>query len=310
MWLNPSNATTPVGWIPEPSFRGTFSILSGCVATLLICVLSALHLDVPEKDFSPWSQRLRKAKWVLVGMFAPSFLTTAAFAEYRVAASLMSEAKRLMSVKHPRGRFDLEIEPHPNIPEGGMTSRHPWTLVHAFYASTGGFVVDFSDHSIPNFRALTPMGIVHLMEHNPGSIPNLSVVDILDKSKTNSLSKVMALVQILWFCAQCIARLTQNLPISLLELNTFVHGVFAVVTCALWWHKPSDVAVPTVIQVQPEQFVKDNKPLDGSSRSRTHMPVLFLDPWSRGDEFAHEDEVAAGLTGVLAVFYGAIHVAA
>lgn len=191
-----------------------------------------------------------------------------------------------------------------------MTSRHPWTLVHAFYASTGGFVVDFSDHSIPNFRALTPMGIVHLMEHNPGSIPNLSVVDILDKSKTNSLSKVMALVQILWFCAQCIARLTQNLPISLLELNTFVHGVFAVVTCALWWHKPSDVAVPTVIQVQPEQFVKDNKPLDGSSRSRTHMPVLFLDPWSRGDEFAHEDEVAAGLTGVLAVFYGAIHVAA
>jgi hypothetical protein len=71
----PANQTAK--WHPEPTFRGTWSILSSCLITISLCVWTAVHLNVPEhgqKDyFGGWvtMQQLRKAKWLLIGLFAP-----------------------------------------------------------------------------------------------------------------------------------------------------------------------------------------------------------------------------------------------
>lgn len=48
----------------------------------------------------------------------------------------------------------------------------------------------------------------------------------------------------LWFCAQCLSRILQGMGISLLELNTLVHALYALYALLIycvWWNKLLDV---------------------------------------------------------------------
>ncbi|KAK3345005.1 hypothetical protein B0H65DRAFT_573650, partial [Neurospora tetraspora] len=43
-----TNSSSPrLRWVTEPDIRGTFSILSTCIVTLVLCVWTAIHLNVP-----------------------------------------------------------------------------------------------------------------------------------------------------------------------------------------------------------------------------------------------------------------------
>ena len=53
------NETIVHGWQPEPSGRGTWSIVWSCLTTVLLCSWSALHLPVPDwktvhSDIQSW----------------------------------------------------------------------------------------------------------------------------------------------------------------------------------------------------------------------------------------------------------------
>lgn len=61
------------------------------------------------------------------------------------------------------------------------------------------------------------------------------------------MKKTLACAQALWFCVQCITRLAQSLPVSLLELNTFGHALCTLAIYIFWWSKPLDIDEPTVI---------------------------------------------------------------
>lgn len=78
--------------------------------------------------------------------------------------------------------------------------------------------------------------------------PDISENEIRDKSKASALAKTLVCIQAGWFCVQCIARLSQGLAISLLELNTFAHAICALLVYLLWWYKPLDIEEPTVMQ--------------------------------------------------------------
>jgi hypothetical protein len=64
------NATSQ--WYPEPTRRGTYSLLSSCLLTLFICVWSAVHLNIPEAGSR--SQIGRKFWWMLIAMVAPELV--------------------------------------------------------------------------------------------------------------------------------------------------------------------------------------------------------------------------------------------
>lgn len=167
-----------------------------------------------------------------------------------------------------------------------------------------------SSSSEPQFRALTLNGILFVMKNEPASIPDLSPEDILDRSKTSSLAKSIALVQILWFCAQCVARLAERLPISLLELNTFVHGLFALGTYVLWWNKPLDVALPITLTITNTEMARTQLCEGYRTSVRMPMPFIFSEEYidENGDDVPW---VTLGLwTGFLTVLYGALHAAA
>ena len=74
--------------------------------------------------------------------------------------------------------------------------------------------------------------------------PTVTREEIEDRSKADGFSKTIALVQTLWFVAQCLARRAQHLDLTLVELTTLSLAVFNGVMYFLWWHKSLDVRCP------------------------------------------------------------------
>lgn len=65
-------------WRPEPTERGTFSILSTCILTLALCVWTAVHLNIPAYG-ERLAQTRRKGGWMMLGVIAPEVVPLAYF---------------------------------------------------------------------------------------------------------------------------------------------------------------------------------------------------------------------------------------
>lgn len=133
--------------------------------------------------------------------------------------------------------------------------RHEWTMVHSHYLAMGGFALDISDKRLQFLEdegykqfTLTKHGFFWVADNEIDLIPDLSKTDIQDKSKANGLAKTLVCLQAIWFCIQCIVRLTQGLTISLLELNTFAYALCTLLIYVLWWDKPLDIGSQTLLQ--------------------------------------------------------------
>lgn len=75
------NGTDIVQWKPNPDSRGTFDILTTCLITLLLCVWTAVHLNVsPPGSF--WTPIWRKIGWLTLALLAPEMVAYAAW--YRI----------------------------------------------------------------------------------------------------------------------------------------------------------------------------------------------------------------------------------
>lgn len=119
----------------------------------------------------------------------------------------------------------------------------PWTMDTAFYAICGGAVVLIENR----IRTLSPWAIENLAAYDPKCLLPLQRAVLQDPSKASGLAKFITCAQAFWFCSQCIARLSQNMAISLLELNTFAHCISAFFIYVFWWSKPYDVATHVYI---------------------------------------------------------------
>jgi hypothetical protein len=116
----------------------------------------------------------------------------------------------------------------------------PWKIGTAFYARYGGAIL-VSDYGMAN--ALSSGSIRWLANDKSRSrcLLPLQRAVLQDPSKASGLAKLITCTQALWFCAECIARLCNNMAVSLLELNTFAHCISAFFIYVFWWHKPYDV---------------------------------------------------------------------
>jgi hypothetical protein len=126
-------------------------------------------------------------------------------------------------------------------------------MVHAFYAQMGGFVVEINDPAAPFLRnkptpfrvSLTAQAIRLLSQC--GHLPDIYKEFIADKSKADSLAKLLVCVQAVWCLLQFIGRLASHLPVTLLEVNTLGHAICALAIYMSWWYKPLDVRDPYVL---------------------------------------------------------------
>lgn len=94
---NPAGNTTTPGdpsffWKAEPTERGTFGILSFCFSTLIICVWSTLHFDIPTTRHTPTYQFFIHVSWMAVALIAPEALLCAAINQRIDAEILVKKA--------------------------------------------------------------------------------------------------------------------------------------------------------------------------------------------------------------------------
>ncbi|OQO12314.1 hypothetical protein B0A48_02956 [Cryoendolithus antarcticus] len=117
------------------------------------------------------------------------------------------------------------------------SARKPWTMAVAYFATSGGLTAN--ELLVPGVVSVDLLE--RLCRVAPDSIPDLDHANIVGQSKANGLAKFLTCVQALWFCVQCLTRVTEGLAVSLLEINTFAHCLSALVIYAYWWEKPYDV---------------------------------------------------------------------
>lgn len=213
-----------VGWTPEPSTRGTASLVYSCISTTIICTWSALHLNVPvQQDASNTSLFFRKLRYLLAALVAPELIAVFAYNDWLDARAL---TRKMRSLK------------------GHCT----WSTPLSFFVVMYGVHVQYpSGQKIPLFAEYA----VDYFQRNwldPGSI---SLQVIRDKSKANGFNKTVASLQITWFLSQLITRAAAHVSITPLELFTVAYVICAVAAYAFWWHKPFDLQVALILPTQP-----------------------------------------------------------
>ena len=116
----------------------------------------------------------------------------------------------------------------------------------AFYRTYGGYNERVTDppHTVdvPTLETL-----IYIMTHFPDIMTNTPEDTILDSAQSSSLGKFILVVQVMWFCINCLSRLHQHLPLTLLETSTAAHAFCTILTYFVWWSKPLNVAMPTIL---------------------------------------------------------------
>ncbi|KEY75172.1 hypothetical protein S7711_01618 [Stachybotrys chartarum IBT 7711] len=213
-------------WQSEPDGRGTFSLIFSCIITLVFCVWSALHLNVPPPNSSSKRRALEKTCWVFYGIFAPELVVATAASQYIAARWLKREIE-----------MDNEYK-EKTVGSGGET----WTMTQCFNAVMGGLTV-----TGPQGRFTLSAEGTRLLSFID-ALPTIATSQIQDKSKADGLAKSVVCIQAAWMMAQIIARLINGLPVSLLEINTCGHVICAFVLYLLWWSKPLDLQDPLILE--------------------------------------------------------------
>ncbi|KAK4224112.1 hypothetical protein QBC38DRAFT_26630 [Podospora fimiseda] len=84
--------TRAPSWVDAPNMRGTSSILYSCLLTLVACVYTALHLNIPEHSSFP-RILLTKAKWVVMALFSPEIVLWVAVDQFFQARNLARDLR-------------------------------------------------------------------------------------------------------------------------------------------------------------------------------------------------------------------------
>ncbi|KAG0702526.1 hypothetical protein DFH29DRAFT_982296 [Suillus ampliporus] len=196
--------------------RSLWAIIWSCVVTLFACTWTAIHPNIPgmkEGKVAIISQRL---SIMVIALIAPELMITWAARQFfsaRAAAKEFNEA-------------------------------FGWTVSHGFFAWMGGFILYVNGKP----RAtLTPDELLGFVRQGFVDMPVITKAEIEDRSKGDGLSKGIAILQLVWFVIQLVARYVQNLPITLLEIDTLAVAALICIAYGLWWRKPKDVGCPCIV---------------------------------------------------------------
>ncbi|SRR5258706_1651019 len=93
---NATTAGSPYLWVEGPKQRNTFGIFSFCFSTMIICMWSTLHFDIPTTRHSRTYRFFLRVSWMLVALLAPEAMLCAAIHQRIDAATVAKEAIRYL----------------------------------------------------------------------------------------------------------------------------------------------------------------------------------------------------------------------
>ncbi|KDQ60380.1 hypothetical protein JAAARDRAFT_126241, partial [Jaapia argillacea MUCL 33604] len=193
-----------------------WGIISSCLTTIFTCTWVAIHPNIPSPEESPIEVIVRRVILMVMALIAPELVLVWAMRQW-------FGARRIAKV-------------HRGKPQSEPTGRE-WTLTHGFFALMGGFMIVKGCHDEP-VEILLPDRLLDLDEDE---FPMLTAEMILDRSKRDTLSKALAILQTAWFILQFAARSHKGLQTTQLEYATLAFTVINFATYGFWWSKPTDV---------------------------------------------------------------------
>ncbi|CAG7918041.1 unnamed protein product [Penicillium olsonii] len=263
---------TTVGWTWDSPGRGTLSLITTCLATIFLCTWVVIHPRVYKRESYAIFHKL--ALFVKT-IFAPEFIAVEGLQEWAQCRRMERECAKLTN--------------------GGFR------LIHAFYISMLAL-----RYRTPNGdRVIWPNQYTwllqqRLIEWDDHPTWGLSIEDIWDKSKSDSAAKLLALIQVSWFSAQCLLRICHHLPLSQLESMTLGYIPLFIVTYFFWWNKPKDVRSSSLVDLPAmslehmavfESMAVSNKfDNEGFEDQTSYWNVWYLTP--RVFEKEEEDRIA------------------
>lgn len=137
------------GWMSPPQIRGTSDILYTCLTTIVLCVYTDVHLNIPAPSEKPKWQSLRQAKWTFIAIIAPEIVLFSAWTQYRQASNLVKALNDLSPTRQRSRHSQL------GAPPIASRSTRKFDLKYGFYAVMGGFRVNVEGFSDTMTRFIT-----------------------------------------------------------------------------------------------------------------------------------------------------------
>ncbi|KAL8346490.1 hypothetical protein RB601_003822 [Gaeumannomyces tritici] len=249
--MSPYTSVPMAGWTSSPTQRGTIQIIWSCLAVLFICSYKCIHLNIPSRnetasawlryrnvpywpDTHRWRMLLRKVKWMALVLIVPDLgVGMAAFDRMKAEGALKEANKKL--------------------PDDWKET--PFTLTHAHYAAMGGFIgqdgmpvtlQEYTDFIVNDTLKFS----MTVGETASSSLYYRSEAELQALSKSDTITKWLAIGQSLFLVLQCIARRAAGLHYSLLELVTISYVLCSAAMYALWWEKPYDAHNVTILPIK------------------------------------------------------------
>jgi hypothetical protein len=200
-------------WTSSAKLRGTSDVLWSCLVTLIACIYTSIHLNVPQnKDGKDgrWVLLMRHIGWAIVTLLAPELVIYMALSQY-------------LKARHLRDQLD------------SLKSTKSHTIAYGFYATMGGFVTELVPemHNTLTRVTISDQGVLFLAKR--GHSCDIDDYTISNKSKAWLVGKTLIIIQVVWMAIQCVARYAYGYPLALLEVHTMVHVVCALILYGLWW---------------------------------------------------------------------------
>ena len=82
-----------VGWVAEPTGRGTLGLLVSCATTIFLCTYSAVHPNVPGPEETGWVLLRKRITRVLGCITAPEYFVYGAIENYAYAQCLRKDVR-------------------------------------------------------------------------------------------------------------------------------------------------------------------------------------------------------------------------
>ncbi|KAJ9615135.1 hypothetical protein H2200_001209 [Cladophialophora chaetospira] len=227
-------------WIAGANTRGTADILYTCIVTIILCVWTCVHMNIPAPGEHPSRRVWRKIKWTIYGLLGPEIVLFTAWSQY-------NEAKDLIKyLNEQRAQHESEKSEAPEKP-----IHQPFNLRYGFFAVMGGLRVPTPAlEEKESLISLTP-GAIKALAYTGRFLP-VDDKDVQDRSKADGLAKLLICVQVTWLSLECIARKVSHLPLTILEIHTFIHVVCALAIYLIWFKKPLDIKEATVVDLTTE----------------------------------------------------------
>ncbi|KAF4769277.1 hypothetical protein HAV15_008549 [Penicillium sp. str.  len=108
-------------------------------------------------------------------------------------------------------------------------------------------------------------------------VPEVSDEELWDKSKQDTIAKLITCVKVAYLILQCIGRAVLGLAVTTIELSTVAIVGCTLMTSICWLHKPLDVYYPVQIKmnISMGQVLQEAGPI--AARPYRQTPLDFVD---------------------------------